>query len=292
MKDDGLAAGKGVVVTDGRDEALAHGAACEPGRRRGVPRRPRGVAVRGHRRHAPRCRCSRPRTSSASATATPAPTPAAWARIRRCLGPGRPGRARSWRPWSQPTLAEMRRPRHPVLRRAVRRPRADRRGAEGHRVQLPLRRPGDPGRAGPARDAAGRGAARRGGRQLAEDPPLAWRAGAGGRAWSWPARATRSRPARATSSPAPSGVPGVIHAGTARRADGALVTGRRPGPDLHRGRRHPGRGPRGRVPRSSTASRSTARSTAPTSPSPRIKDQVLIPSKSRQPRAVRPPFSR
>ena len=29
MKDDGLAAGKGVVVTDNRDEALAHGAACE-----------------------------------------------------------------------------------------------------------------------------------------------------------------------------------------------------------------------------------------------------------------------
>ncbi|HVK31551.1 MAG TPA: phosphoribosylamine--glycine ligase, partial [Burkholderiaceae bacterium] len=29
VKDDGLAAGKGVVVTDSRDEALAHGAACE-----------------------------------------------------------------------------------------------------------------------------------------------------------------------------------------------------------------------------------------------------------------------
>ena len=66
VKDDGLAAGKGVVVTDDRDEALAHAAACERVVDRGVPRRPRGVAVRDHRRHDRRTRCCRPRTSSAS----------------------------------------------------------------------------------------------------------------------------------------------------------------------------------------------------------------------------------
>ena len=53
VKDDGLAAGKGVVVTDDRDEALAHAAAVRAGGDRGVPRRPRGLAVRRHRRHAP-----------------------------------------------------------------------------------------------------------------------------------------------------------------------------------------------------------------------------------------------
>ena len=86
VKDDGLAAGKGVVVTDDRDEALAHAAGVRPGGDRGVPRRPRGLAVRDHRRHAPSTRCSRPRTSSGSSTATRAPTPAAWAPTRRCRG--------------------------------------------------------------------------------------------------------------------------------------------------------------------------------------------------------------
>ena len=50
VKDDGLAAGKGVVVTDDRDAAAAHAAQCDAGRDRGVPRRPGGVAVRDHRR--------------------------------------------------------------------------------------------------------------------------------------------------------------------------------------------------------------------------------------------------
>ena len=50
VKDDGLAAGKGVVVTDDRAEALEHARGClakegRPRRRRGVPRRPRDLAV-------------------------------------------------------------------------------------------------------------------------------------------------------------------------------------------------------------------------------------------------------
>ena len=50
VKDDGLAAGKGVVVTEDREAALAHAACVRPGGDRGVPRRSRGVAVRDHRR--------------------------------------------------------------------------------------------------------------------------------------------------------------------------------------------------------------------------------------------------
>ena len=46
VKDDALAAGKGVVVTDDLAAALAHAAACGTGRDRGVPGRPRGLAVR------------------------------------------------------------------------------------------------------------------------------------------------------------------------------------------------------------------------------------------------------
>ena len=91
VKDDGLAAGKGVVVTDDRDEALAHAP-----RLPGQARRPRSSSRSSST--APRCRCSasatarpscrccRRRTSSASATATPAPTPAAWAPTRRSTG--------------------------------------------------------------------------------------------------------------------------------------------------------------------------------------------------------------
>ena len=49
VKDDGLAAGKGVVVTADRDAARAHGAGCSTrpsGAAGGVPRRARGLAVR------------------------------------------------------------------------------------------------------------------------------------------------------------------------------------------------------------------------------------------------------
>ena len=90
VKDDGLAAGKGVVVTTDRD--AARGACGQPARRAGI----RCCSSRSST--VPRCRCSvsstaRPwchccprRTSSGSATATPDPTPAAWAPTRRWPG--------------------------------------------------------------------------------------------------------------------------------------------------------------------------------------------------------------
>ena len=50
VKDDALAAGKGVVVTDDRAAALAHATVVRAGRRGGIPRRARGFAVLHHRR--------------------------------------------------------------------------------------------------------------------------------------------------------------------------------------------------------------------------------------------------
>ena len=87
VKDDALAAGKGVVVTNDRDEALAHAAGCE---RVVVEEFLDGpeVSLFAVCDGRPAGRCSRPRTSSGSSTAAAAPTPAAWAPTRRC--PGRP----------------------------------------------------------------------------------------------------------------------------------------------------------------------------------------------------------
>ena len=81
VKDDGLAAGKGVVVTDDRDEALAHAQACLAkdgwhGRRRGVPRRTRGVAVLPVRRPHGRPPRPGPGLQAGRSTTTWAPTPA------------------------------------------------------------------------------------------------------------------------------------------------------------------------------------------------------------------------
>ena len=120
----------------------------------------------------PRCRCCRPRTTSAPTTATPARTLAAWAPTRRC--PGRPGAGRRGRspPSLQPAVAELRAPRHAVQRPAVRRALPDLARPPGGRVQRPVRRPGDAGRAGPAGHAAGRAAAR-------PRPMVTWRRAAG-----------------------------------------------------------------------------------------------------------------
>ena len=84
-------------------------AACDRVRHRGVPRRPRGVAVRDHRRHDGRAAAAGPGLQARPATATPARTPAAWAPTRRC-----PGRRPAWSRRSpsrslQPTVDEMRR---------------------------------------------------------------------------------------------------------------------------------------------------------------------------------------
>ena len=124
VKDDGLAAGKGVVVTDDRAAALAHADEVRAGGDRGVPRRSGGLAVRHLRRVDRVRRCSRRRTSSASSTATGARTPAG-------MGAYTP------LPWAPAGLvergaphgaaADRRRdgpPRHAVRRPALRRPRA------------------------------------------------------------------------------------------------------------------------------------------------------------------------
>ena len=85
MKDDGLAAGKGVVVTDDRDAALAHAAACDRVVIEEFLDGPE-VSLFCVTDGAPSYRCCRPRTSSASATATPGRTRAGWARTPRCRG--------------------------------------------------------------------------------------------------------------------------------------------------------------------------------------------------------------
>lgn len=88
VKADGLAAGKGVVVTEDRAAALAHAETYLPTGPVLIEEFLAGPEVSlffisdGDRvlPSAP------PRTSSASPTATPAPTPAAWARTRRSRG--------------------------------------------------------------------------------------------------------------------------------------------------------------------------------------------------------------
>ncbi len=83
VKDDGLAAGKGVVVTDDRQLAAEPREGLRARRHRGVPRRTRGEPLRPHATARRSTRSSRRRTSSASTTATKGPTPAAWAPTRR-----------------------------------------------------------------------------------------------------------------------------------------------------------------------------------------------------------------
>ena len=164
VKDDGLAAGKGVVVTDdlrGRARARARLRPAWSSRSTSTAPRCRSSRSPTARRS---CRCSPRRTSSARWTATRARTPAAWAPTRRCRGRTRARRrGRADRP-----AADRRRtapPRH-ALRRAALRGAGDHLARRaGHRVQRALRRPRDAGRARPAADPAGRAAA--GGRDRA-----------------------------------------------------------------------------------------------------------------------------
>ena len=89
VKADGLAAGKGVIVTSDRAAALAHAESylsTGPGADRGVPRRGRRSPSSSSATATP-CARSRPRrTSSGRSTATRARTRAAWARTRRSPG--------------------------------------------------------------------------------------------------------------------------------------------------------------------------------------------------------------
>ena len=180
VKADGLAAGKGVVVTG--DRAAGRGARRAPAARSSSRSSSTG----------PRCRCSRWPTASDGGAAAPgaglqarprrrrrARTPAAWAPTPRC-----PGRPAAWptRCWTghRPGRGRAAPPRHPVLRPAVRGPVPDRGRDPGGRVQRPVRRPGDPGRAGPAGHAAGRAAARGGRRRPGRRRPAALGARRGG----------------------------------------------------------------------------------------------------------------
>ena len=96
VKTDGLAAGKGVLVTDDLGEAEADVRAKLAGEAFGDAGRtvvieegmtgPGGVGLRASATAPGRSPSTRPRTSSGSATATPGPTPAGWAPTARCRG--------------------------------------------------------------------------------------------------------------------------------------------------------------------------------------------------------------
>ncbi len=126
VKDDGLAAGKGVVVTDDLEAAKAHAATASAWSSRSTstdPRSPCSPSPTARRS----CRSSRHRTSSARWTATRGRTPVAWGRTRRCRGPGRSWSRTSWRAFSsrQSTRCAAAAPPSPVCcTRAWRSPRA------------------------------------------------------------------------------------------------------------------------------------------------------------------------
>ena len=125
VKDDGLAAGKGVVVTDDRDAALAHA--------QSLLATPGGTVVIEEFLDGPevslfvlcdgaaRWPCSPGAGLQArSATATRAPTPAAWAPTRRWTGPPTASSQEVLDRVAQPTVNRDGAPRHPVRRRALR----------------------------------------------------------------------------------------------------------------------------------------------------------------------------
>ncbi|MGI5246226.1 phosphoribosylamine--glycine ligase [Dactylosporangium sp. CA-139066] len=222
VKDDGLAAGKGVVVTEDRAEALAHGAAC--GR----------VVVEEY--------LAGPEVSLFVVTDGVSAVPLQPAQdFKRIFdgdqGPNTGGMgAYSPLPWAPPDLVEevMARVVQPTLAEMRRRD-AQFNGtlyvglaltADGPKVIEFNCRFGDPEtQAVLARletPLAGVLHAAAVGR-LAEDPPLAWRSGAA----VCVVMASAGYPASASRGDVITGaddVPGVLHAGTARRADGALVT--------------------------------------------------------------------
>ena len=195
VKDDGLAAGKGVVVTSDEQAAVEHGAAClaRPGGRvvveqylEGpevslfcvtdgrdvVPLAPAaGLQAGGGRRHrAEHGRDGRLLAAALGAAATGG------------------GRRRAGR---RPVVAELARAWHPLQRAALLRARADGCRRPGDRVQRTVRGPGDAGGARAARDAAQRRADGRGHRPAAR---------AGSAALAGPGRRHRRRRCR--------GVPG------------------------------------------------------------------------------------
>ncbi len=161
VKEDGLAAGKGVVVTFDRDQAVDHARDC-------LARAPH-VVIEEYL-DGPEVSLFCLSDGSTVVALEPAQdfkrvgddntgpntggmgaySPLPWM-------PGRPGRGRA----GPGRLADGRGDAaagDAVLGRAVRRAGADRVRAQGDRVQRAVRRPGDPGRPGPAADAPGRSA--------------------------------------------------------------------------------------------------------------------------------------
>ena len=155
VKDDALAAGKGVVVTEDRAAALRHAASCQR------------VVIEEY--------LDGPEVSLFAlcdgSTAVPLLPAQDFKRAHDGdLGPNTGGMgAYAPLPWAppgladevmdavvMPAIAELARRGTPYRGAALRGARADRQGRQGHRVQRPLRRPGDPGGARPAGDPAGR----------------------------------------------------------------------------------------------------------------------------------------
>ena len=291
VKADGLAAGKGVLVTSDRDAARDHALTwLEQGPvlveeflagPRGLAllhqrRRPRGAALprpglqapRGRRRRAEHRRHGRVLAAAlarrrASATRRLRRAGARHASPSPCWTGSRPRARRS--SGCSTAGSSSTAPRHP-----------------GDRVQRPLRRPRDAGRAAPARDPALRAAARRGHAARSTPCRAPLLAGCGG-----PRRARQRGLPRAPAPAAPSrgvddadALPGVtvVHAATARdrrtacwppaaacspSSAPAPTVRRGPGPRLRGRRAHPARG--SAVP-PDIAARSTDDPPAPASP--------------------------
>ncbi len=164
VKDDGLAGGKGVVVTDDRIAALDHAAAC-------LSRQGGAVVVEEY--------LDGPEVSLFAITDGVSAVPLVPAQDFKRVGEGDTGPntggmgAYAPLPWApeglvdevmarvvQPTIDLTGRPWHAVQRPAVRRAGADPSGAARRGVQRPVRRPRDPGRARAAAHAACRAARR------------------------------------------------------------------------------------------------------------------------------------
>ena len=164
VKDDGLAAGKGVLVTDDLRRGPRPRRGLRPGGDRGVPGRAGGQPVRHHRRPDRTRAAARPGLQAGRRRRL-RPQHRRHGRVHpAALGAARPGR-RGHRDRAAADRGRAGPAGHALRRAALRRAGADRPRRAGDRVQRPVRRPGDPAAAGPADHAAGRGAVRRGDRQ-------------------------------------------------------------------------------------------------------------------------------
>ena len=153
LKADGLAAGKGVIVTElGRAGARARAVVPRGAARRTRPRSSSRSGSRVARRASSRSAtgrgrspCRRRATTSGCATATRARTRAAWAPTRRCRTSTTRRVERVLETVHRPILAEMARRGIAVPRLPLRGPDAHGRRPRAPRVQRPARRPRGPG---------------------------------------------------------------------------------------------------------------------------------------------------